>query len=197
MSLAWDPTQLLAPKDCLHCNAAKAGPVCGACLTQLEPIRAGGCVRCRYPGVHDDSRGCHWCRRLSFLPLQLSSLFLYRETGRALFRLAKYEGYWRLIDCLLQRGLPAFFRETPFLDYDGLAAIPESFFGKLRRSFNPAERVARSLGMRTGLPLFRPLTMRPFRKHQVGRIDLRGAKKERAGPVCDSRRPAPRHHSGR
>jgi len=162
----WDLTELLAPRVCLRCGAPDS-PICRDCLAGLEALRPG-CRRCGNPATHADAEGCAWCRRLSVAPDRVGAAFAYREEGRELYRLAKHQGYWRLVDLLTERALLTFFRTMPFLNYACLVPVPETLKRKVQRAFNPAERLARALSARTGLPVKRLLGVKPFGRSQVG-----------------------------
>ncbi len=164
----WNPIQLLSPKICLKCGEASNQPLCGPCLSQLEPIAGKGCRTCGNPLVHRDAEGCQWCSRLSLLPEDICTLFAYRNMGRDLYHLVKYDGYWPLIEPILRSNLAGFFKSTPFLQYRCLAPVPESFSRKLKRHFNPAAVLARVLSECTGLPVHEGLKMNMFQRHQVG-----------------------------
>lgn len=164
----WNPLQLLAPGDCLHCSEPLCGPLCRTCASQLEPLAGKGCTRCGNPQVHRDAMECQWCRRLSLHPQNVCTLFAYRETGRAVFHKVKYEGYWKLLEIMLDQELKGFFQTIPFLQYACLTPIPESFSRKITRTFNPAGILADILSARTGLPVFNGLTVKTFHRHQVG-----------------------------
>ncbi len=90
---------------------------------------------------------------------------------------------------LVDRGVARLLATTPFLDYECLTPIPETFRGKLRRAFNPAERIAMLLSERTGLSMRRLLRAKPFRRPQVGlayearRKNARGRFAPRGGPA--------------
>lgn len=164
----WNPIQLLAPNACLHCQQPLSGPLCKPCLSQLETIAGKGCRQCSNPLVHCDAMICQWCSRLSVLPQKVCTLFAYREVGRTVFHKIKYEGYWPLVEPLLQEGLHGFFRTMPFLEYACIMPIPESFSRKIKRHFNPADILAVALSEKTGLPVSRELKMNVFQRHQVG-----------------------------
>jgi len=164
----WDISQLMAPAGCLGCEATEPGPLCRSCLRRLEPIPARGCRRCRNPAVHAHAGECGWCRRLDLLPAHLCCLYPYRETGRDLFHLVKYGGYWRLLRPMLEHGAASILRAVPPDEYRCLVPIPESFTRKWKRAFNPARLIADSLALLTGLPVVEALTLKPFRSHQVG-----------------------------
>lgn len=152
--------------------------VCDTCLGQLEHIRQG-CQRCKQPGLQKDAISCYWCERLGFLPQQITSSFVYRNTGRELYHQVKYHGYWRLIEPLVQHSMNSFFQNIDFLSYDVFVPIPETFSRKWKRHFNPAGQIAKMLGRQTGLPFHSLLSMRPFSPHQVG-LDYLERKKNAA-----------------
>ena len=165
---AWDLSGLLAPRNCLGCGEAESNPICGACLDQLELLGASGCRRCRNPAVHSQSQTCSWCDRLKVLPNGLHAFYAYRGSGRQLFHQIKYHGYWRLIPSLVAKGLGEFHDNLRFLDFECLIPIPESFSRKLTRFFNPAQRLARELGLATGLPVREVLLLKHLQRPQVG-----------------------------
>lgn len=162
----WDVTTLIAPDDCLLCEAPRSNPLCSRCYGLLEPIQAG-CAFCRNPHVHPSATTCAWCSRLRFQPTAIRSGLLLRNQTRAVFHLAKFQGYPPLFDVLIERAL-ARFLELPFLDFDGLAYVPTSFLKDLRRPINPAYAVALALHRKTSLPIFHLLRHRFHRQSQIG-----------------------------
>ncbi len=162
----WDLTTLIAPDDCLNCEAPQSNPLCSNCYALLEPIRAG-CAFCRNPQVNPTATSCSWCCRLRFTPSAIrSGLFLRNET-RSVFHLAKFQGYTPLFNVLVERALGRFL-ELPFLDFDGLAYVPTSFLKDLKRPVNPAYAVATALHRKTSLPVFHLLKHRLHRQGQIG-----------------------------
>ena len=167
-SANWDPSRLMAPGGCLACDNPAGPALCTTCLDLLEDISGRGCSTCGNPSVHAEAESCRWCDRLSHLPNHIGTAYAYREVGRDIYHRVKYQGYYRLVRSLLARAQSGFFKTVPFLQYASLVPIPESFQRKLVRYFNPAELIASEVALFTGLPVVSGLSLKPFRKHQVG-----------------------------
>ncbi|CAM2008188.1 ComF family protein [Acanthopleuribacter pedis] len=164
--LDFDLTGILAPNDCLLCQTPQGAPLCSSCQVALECL-SSGCRFCCNPHVSPSTHQCAWCERLAFQPQSLEAGLLLRNQTRKVFHLAKFQGYWPLIDFLCQRGLNRFLK-LPFTTYDGLAYVPSSFFKRLHRPVNPAYAVANFLHRKTGIPLFHLLSHRLSRQTQIG-----------------------------
>lgn len=85
-----------------------------------------------------------------------------------MYRWVKYHGYWRLLPYLCHEwleGWKPFYRNW---DQPVLVPVPESLGRQWRRSFNPAEQIARILGESTQVPVRGSLKMRWFQSSMVG-----------------------------
>ncbi len=165
---AWDPTRLAAPGGCLTCDDAEHGPLCPGCTGALEMLAGRGCRACGNPDVGDSALNCDWCARLTHLPDRVCTCFGYRETGREVYHLVKFRGYWRLMRPLVDLVQPAFFRQMDYPHIDCLIPIPETLGRKFSRDYNPAQLLARELSRFTGLPVRSLVTVNPFSRRQVG-----------------------------
>ncbi len=164
----WDLSRLLAPADCLLCEAADTGPVCRNCLDELEILPGRGCRRCSNPEVGDSALSCAFCHGLSVRPARFCHLNSYRGKGRDLLQAIKFQGYWPLINKLLERQLATVLATLPLTHFEAVVPIPQAPARRIARLYNPAEEIARGLARLTGLPLVPALRMRLFQPRQLG-----------------------------
>lgn len=161
------PQNGIWPRRCLTCNRKGPTAVCHACLAELEPLEPG-CRQCGNPEVHRHSDTCAWCQRLVFLPNASFTPWVYRNRGRDIFHWVKYRGYWRLLKVLCVDMSPQWHRA--FQDWSApiLVPMPESLNRRWRRSFNPAEQIARLLAEDVGGKIRPILKIRPLQPAMVG-----------------------------
>lgn len=153
-------------RPCLGCQSFSREAICAPCLKAMEPMKRG-CKRCGNPHVHGDASSCSWCNRLKVLPDYLATPWVYRDKGRDLYHLVKYQGYWRLLEKLLQDTATAW---QPFEEWQKpvLVPIPESLKRKWHRNFNPAHQIAKILARPQGAPVEALLKIRNFQPPMVG-----------------------------
>lgn len=95
-------------------------------------------------------------------------VYAYRHLGRAIYQRVKYDGYWRLLDPLLQRALPDLWQGPLLRDCVSIVPIPPAPSRRLRRLFNPPTEIAHWLAQRTGRPVCHALRTRFGQRPQVG-----------------------------
>lgn len=93
---------LILPADCAGCGAAAAGAAvpffCGACWSQIEPIRGPVCPRCGWPFpseialTHSPRHVCGPCRLRPPAFTEARSLYAYAPPLRDAIHLLKYRG---------------------------------------------------------------------------------------------------------
>lgn len=185
-----DLSRLLAPSDCLLCEAVDTGPVCKSCLDELEVLPGRGCRRCGNPEVSNSALSCAFCRGLVRRPALFCHLHSYRGRGRDLLQAIKFQGYWPLIAKLLERQLATVLAALPLTQFEAVVPIPQAPARRIARLYNPAEEIARALSRLTGLPLVPALRMRLFQPRQLGQDAA--TRRANARHRFSLRRPAPR-----
>jgi ComF family protein len=143
---------VLLPQRCVACGAA-GEQVCERCLTRLPRIAAPLCTRCGAPTAWPVER-CRECtgRRLAFASARAA--VEYDAAVKALVSAWKERGLRRLAETA-----SALVEETvPRPEAAALAFIPPDGDRSVKRGHHPAERLARELGKRWGLPIVPLLT---------------------------------------
>lgn len=182
--------QTFLPSTCAICGVvlpwrgSRAG-VCPTCWSGLIPHAAPTCPSCGTPEVETEGP-CLACRTAPPPWCGAASFGAYQGTLRELVLLFKSRGRDEL-GVPLAGLLLAAFRRAGWPRPDAVVAVPMKWTRRLRRGYNQAELLARSLSRELGVPFTRPLRRRG-RSTQVGqsrgdRLRLRAA----AFPV---RRPA-------
>lgn len=150
-------------------------PVCGACLSAIEPIAAEYfCISCRTPFLNpyplDEDGRCALCRS-GVRGFDWAACYgAYEGTLRELIHLYKYNRMRplvKLLGDLLARALP---REQSF---DAVVAVPLHWRRQWERGFNQSELLARSIARRTGLPVLHPVRRRRATRVQAGLSNAR------------------------
>ena len=138
---------VLLPQRCVACGSA-GEQVCERCLTRLPRIAAPLCARCGAPTAWPVER-CRECtgRRLAFASARAA--VEYDAAVKALVSAWKERGLRRLAEVaatLVEKTVP-----RP--EAAALAFIPPDGDRSVKRGHHPAERLARELGKRWGLPV--------------------------------------------
>jgi len=139
---------VLLPQRCVACGAA-GEQVCERCVTRLPRIAAPLCTRCGAPTAWPVER-CRECtgRRLAFASARAA--VEYDVAVKALVSAWKERGLRRLAEvaaALVEETVP----RPP--EAAALAFIPPDGDRSVKRGHHPAERLARELGKRWGLPV--------------------------------------------
>jgi predicted amidophosphoribosyltransferase len=153
---------LLLPQRCLVCG--RSGPqLCGACRGSLARLEPPLCARCGAPTAWPVRR-CRECagRRLAFASARAA--VAHDAAARALVAGWKERGLRRLADDAAALVAERLARPDVAL----LTFVPPDLDRRLRRGHHPAERLARALGARWGLPC-EPLLVRARGGRQRGR----------------------------
>jgi predicted amidophosphoribosyltransferase len=154
-----------------------SGPLfCESCLCRLIPVHAPLCARCGAPTAWPVER-CRECagRRIAFATARAG--FVYADSARAFVRGWKERGARPL--AAVAAGLLA--ERLPRPAADVIAYIPPDGDRSLRRGHQPAEGLARELGLLWGLPVAPLVTRRRRVNRQTGlprderRRNVRGA----------------------
>ena len=138
---------VLLPQRCVACGAT-GEQLCERCLTRLPRIAAPLCARCGAPTAWPVER-CRECtgRRLAFASARAA--VEYDAAVKALVSAWKERGLRRLAEVAA-----ALVEETvPRPEAAALAFIPPDGDRSVKRGHHPAERLARELGKRWGLPV--------------------------------------------
>ena len=138
---------VLLPQRCVACGAT-GEQVCERCLTRLPRIAGPLCTRCGAPTAWPVER-CRECtgRRLAFASARAA--VEYDAAVKALVSAWKERGLRRLADVA-----SALVEETVQRpEAATLAFIPPDGDRSVKRGHHPAERLARELGKRWGLPV--------------------------------------------
>ena len=178
--------ELLLPARCVACGRGGA-VVCAACLDSLPRIRPPLCERCGGPTAWPVSR-CSECagRRLAFATARAA--VAYDERVRAIVTGWKEHGLRRLASTAADVVVSTVARP----EADALTFVPPDRDRLLQRGHHPAERLARELGRRWGLPVQPLLSRARPAPRQAGatladrRRNVRGAFAGRSAPagVC-------------
>jgi ComF family protein len=139
---------VLLPQRCVACGAT-GEQVCERCLTRLPRIAAPLCARCGAPTAWPVER-CRECtgRQLAFASARAA--VEYDAAVKALVSAWKERGLRRLAEvaaALVEETVP----RPP--EAAALAFIPPDGDRSVKRGHHPAERLARELGRRWGLPV--------------------------------------------
>ena len=181
MTASW-LVELVLPQRCVVCGAG-GGQLCGACRDGLPRLREPLCDRCGAPTAWPVAR-CRECagRRLGFASARAA--VAYDDAVRAIVSSWKERGLRRLASeaaALVQETVP-----RPSVAVLGF--VPPDGDRSRRRGHHPAERLARELGERWGLPL-EPLLARTGgapRQRGLSLADRRRNVRDAFGAVGDS-----------
>ncbi len=159
---------LVFPSPCHTCglplDSGRRGPLCRRCWQSLERRAGEGCSRCGQP-LQAAGAACPLCSRCRTRQDAFEiarAPFVYRETGtvRAAILLAKHAGQRGLLAALadaLAREAPACLTLT---DWDAVVPVPLHWQRRWRRGLNQADVLARAVGRRHGLPVWRRALVR-------------------------------------
>ena len=157
---------------CVGCgdlSGADRDGFCGACLSDLEAVRAGSdagcCPRCMQPL---DGRGqCGRCELMAGRIGEAAFAFFYRGSAAATVRAFKYAGLSNLSGWMARQMLGAP-RARKLLDAcDLIVCAPMDPFRRNWRGYNQAWLLARSLSELTGIPARDVLRRRAFVRRQA------------------------------
>jgi predicted amidophosphoribosyltransferase len=164
---------LLLPQRCVVCGS-DGSQLCVGCLAGLPLLRPPLCARCGAPTAWPVER-CRECagRRIAFA--QARAAAAYDDAARRLVHAWKERGLRRLAGAAAE--LVA--ERLPPPAVDALTFVPAERDRRLARGHNPAERLARELGLLWELPCL-PLLERTRGGRQRGstaeaRRSVRGA----------------------
>ena len=153
---------LLLPQRCLVCGRGRT-LLCSGCRSGLTRLAPPLCARCGAPTVWPVRR-CRECagRRLAFA--SALAAVAYDESARALVAGWKERG----LRGLAGDAAAIVAEQVPRPDAALLTFVPPDADRRLKRGHHPAERLARELGRRWGLPC-EPLLERARGSRQRGR----------------------------
>jgi predicted amidophosphoribosyltransferase len=157
-----DVLGLVLPQRCLVCRVA-GDALCADCRARLPRIPPPLCARCGAPTAWPVSR-CAECagRRLAFASARAA--VLYDDAVRAVVAAWKERGLRRLASVAADH-----VAETiPAPEAAALTFVPPDGDRSLRRGHHPAERLARELARRWGLPVERLLARGGTSRRQRG-----------------------------
>lgn len=186
------------PRFCLACAARIPAAearlhLCRACRGRLAPLPlAGCCTGCARPlaGGRAGEARCGGCRVAPPPWRGLVAVWRYQPPLDAVIRAFKYRGLDFLGRELALAALPLVASRVPAVDL--ALPVPSPWLRRLRRGFNPAERIGRPLAVRLGLPFGEALARGAVARPQAGRSRrdrLAGAgaglRVRRPDAVCD------------
>jgi ComF family protein len=172
------------PRRCVVC-AASGEDLCASCRGGLSVLRGPSCARCGAPTAWPVAR-CRECggRRLGFK--RARSAIEYDEAARKLVGAWKERGL-RLLDRVAAELVAGSVARPPAYTLTFVPADPDR---RLRRGYNPAERLARELGKRWHLPTVPLLERTPGIRAQRG-LSLANRRRNVAGAFTAVARPPP------
>lgn len=156
---AWELLAVhLLPSRCFVCGeslpALQHLGSCPSCWARLAPLRGPACRFCALPLAGDGER----CLRCVVRPLPLDALtaaFVYDETARRFLLRAKSGGRRELL-APFGRQVAAAVRSSGLArGVDIVVPVPSSPLARLRRGFDPAATIARTLASELRLPFDR------------------------------------------
>jgi ComF family protein len=188
---------LLLPTPCLGCGAALPArraplllcPPCRGRLPRAPAPACTGCGRALSPALPAGAR-CSPCRRRPPSFVRLVAPWLYAPPLDAAIRALKYRRLEHLAGDLAALLAAA----EPLAGCDAVVPVPLHWRRRLARGFNQAERIARPLASRLGLPLVAALVRRVPTARQAaldrgGRLrNVAGAFACRRGAAVSGRR---------
>ncbi|MYE05700.1 MAG: ComF family protein [Chloroflexi bacterium] len=149
ISVALDALETLAevilPSHCASCGSA-GNLLCRTCRGLLE-LADGN--RCRHCWMRSAEPVCRECLSKPLAVRELRSEFVYDGPARAAVLTLKHRSVTGLAGILV--GMSSEIRPAP--DIDLIVPIPIPLLRKRRRGGNQAERLARAVSERTGLPV--------------------------------------------
>ncbi|ANM31165.1 hypothetical protein ABI59_18685 [Acidobacteria bacterium Mor1] len=164
--------RLLLPGPCFACGRPIPGRpylgACASCWSALRPLGWRGCPQCGLPRPGgSDALGpaglpCGECLQRSPTPHPMCAAVLYRGTARRFLLRAK-SGRPELLDPLGDQLAEALGPGGFATDRSCVCFVPAHPFRRLRRGFNPAERLARRVASALTLPLRRFTTVHALR----------------------------------
>ena len=172
------------PRRCVVC-AEPGEDLCTQCRSALCVLHGPSCARCGAPTEWPVER-CRECsgRRLGFT--RARSAIVYDEAARKLVGAWKERGL-RLLDRVAAELVAASVARPPAYTLTFVPADPDR---RLRRGYNPAERLARELGERWHLTTLPLLERSPGIRAQRG-LSLAERRRNVAGAFRPVARPPP------
>lgn len=155
---------LLFPPSCLLCGGPTRGLdiLCEDCRSGLPGLSGPRCVRCQESLDDPRTQLCRACGTSIGGFTVARALGPYEGGWGELIRALKFEGE-RLIARFLSGRLAAYLAEEgPFGRIDSITYVPMTGPDRRARGFNQAQLLARGVGKRTSLPVYR--TLRKIRR---------------------------------
>lgn len=160
---------LLFPAPCRICetllDAASRIPICRACLEAMGPLPGPVCDRCGRPfpslmTAESGPRQCLACRR-GLYDFDLARSYAdYNHTMARAVMLLKYSAVEPLAGWFAERLGELISLEPRLMEVDMVVPVPLDAARLRERGYNQAERIARPLARRLGLPLKPVLLLR-------------------------------------
>jgi ComF family protein len=173
------------PEVCQLCGNGRATPaegyVCAQCWLQVRFIRAPFCDRCGLPfaGHITTKFDCTNCHEMELHFTSARSAVVARGVVLEVIHRFKYQqAQWFepfLADLLVRAAAPELCRAK----WDYIVPVPLHPLKQRERSFNQAERMARALSVRAGIPLHNQL----LRRRHATRTQTLLTRAERAANV--------------
>lgn len=147
--------ELLYPKHtkCSVCGREASEAVCGACLTHLEYIEGRVCLKCG-KGIDDEYNNniCPDCHGLDKYFNMAFSCFQYKDMGKTIIHMLKYEGC-KEISYVLARLMHQKIKDEA-IRFDAVVPIPIHKAKEEKRGFNQAKLIAEEIAAAIDIPLW-------------------------------------------
>lgn len=172
---------LVYPPVCAICGSPEENLLCTTCMGQLEKIQQPCCLLCGAP-VSAPVADCYECRNRGFFFEKARAYGLYEGKLGEMIKKFKFKGIREL------HGVLASFIHQTYQEcfenerFDFLESVPLSKKRLRERGFNQSELLAKSLSLRTGIPLSGALVKMRETPDQT-RVD---SYEERQGNVKDA-----------
>lgn len=149
--------QLLLPRTCAGCEGllddSDRGLVCGRCWSRLALLPAPRCARCGHPRR---ARGaCAGCALLPpYVRAARSLCWIPDAVGSGILAALKYEGWPGTAEDIARRLARLDWPEDVVRERAAVVPVPLAAVKARARGYNQAERLARAVAARWGVPVW-------------------------------------------
>ena len=139
---------------CDDCVTPAQHGICAACRAQLRVLTGPSCFRCgrMLPPSEAGAEYCADCMSQEHFYDRCYALFAYRDVAKSLYRF-KYMGRQEYAAFYAEVFVRRYRKMLSSLCTDALIPVPLSRKRQRERGYNQAERFAREIGKRTGIPV--------------------------------------------
>lgn len=158
-----DPVGLVFPRRCPVCHeiVEEAGELaCEICRLKLPYIREPSCCICGKPLDTEEREYCQDCRKKKHSFEQGKAPFFYEEVMRRSIARYKYSGRQEYAEFYAEEILKRCAHKMLGWKGEVLIPIPLHPSRRRKRGFNQAERLARAISKRSGIPVDAKLLFR-------------------------------------